>query len=187
MTRISRRKFTRGAVALSTLAAAPGSITMAQGAPAATATSPETAPMSRLTAEDRLDLIELMALYAWAYDCEHAELLRATFTDDGVLEVFGTVLATAAGGFADFLASARAMKQGKGWQHLADHHVFRDYDGQTCKVYSYYTMAEGNAAGGEVTMRAMGFYSSDCRRTADGWKFARRSVVRWNSQLPFAP
>lgn len=143
--------------------------------------------MTRLPAEDRLDLIELMALYAWAYDCEDAALLRATFAEDGVLEVFGNVLATAAGGFADFLAMARDMKEGKGWQHLADHHVFRDYDGQTCKIFSYYTMAESNAAGGEVSMRAMGYYASDCRRTAGGWKFVRRSVVRWTGRLPFAP
>jgi hypothetical protein len=185
MTDLSRRSFARGAVALSAMAAAHGGMSRAQGSQSVPAATQEGVPMTRPPAEDRLDLIELMALYTWAYDCEDADLLRSTFTDDGVLEVFGNVLATAAGGFADFLAMARAMKQGKGWQHLADHHLFRDYDGQKCVIFSYYTMAEGNAAGGEVSMRAMGYYVSECRRTEAGWKFSKRSVVRWNGRLPF--
>lgn len=142
--------------------------------------------MTTIPAQDRLDIIELMALYAWAYDTQNATALGATFTAEGELEVFGRVLAGGRIGFADFMATARDMKGEHGWQHLANHHVFRDYDGTACAVYSYYTMAQANPAGAEVSMQAMGYYASICRRTPEGWKFARRSVVRWNGQMPFA-
>jgi len=140
-----------------------------------------------MRAEDRLEIIELMALYAWAYDTEDAKALQATFTADGELEVFGNVLARSVDGFEPFIAMAAEMKAGHGWQHLADHHVFRDYDGHKCTVYSYYTMAQGNAGGGDVLLRAMGYYVSQCVLTAEGWRFARRSVVRWDGRSPFAP
>lgn len=146
----------------------------------------QAAPAMKLSAEDRLDLLELIAVYAWAYDCEDAELLRTTFTPDGVLEVFGKVLGSGKTGFDDMIAHSQEMKGEHGWQHLADHHVFRDYDGDSCKVYSYYTMAESDAAGANLTMRAMGYYVSDCVRGPDGWLFAKRTVTRWNGTMPFA-
>lgn len=145
------------------------------------------APQSDLSPPviDRLAIGELMALYAWAYDTEDADLLGRTFTPDGILEVFGNVLVSRREGFSAFIEQAQEMKGEHGWQHLADHHIFRDYSDHRCKVYSYYTMAQSDAKGGNVKMRAMGYYASDCIRTDSGWLFAKRSVVRWNGKLPF--
>jgi hypothetical protein len=126
-----------------------------------------------------------MARYAWAYDTSHVEALAATFTPDGVLEVFGKPLVTGRSGFAGFLAMAADMRKDHGWQHLSDHHVFADYDGRRCKVYSYYLMPESDQTGGNVQVRAMGYYVSHCVRTGDGWLFAKREVLRWNGKQPF--
>lgn len=138
-----------------------------------------------IPADDRLDMMELMARYAWAYDTSMADALAATFTPDGVLEVFGKPLVTGRAGFAAFLAMAADMRKDNGWQHLSDHHVFKDYDGDRCTIYSYYLMPESDAAGGNVHLRAMGYYVSHCVRTPEGWLFARREVVRWNGKQPF--
>lgn len=135
-------------------------------------------------ADDRFAIMELMARYAWAYDTGNAQALAATFTEDGVLEVFGRVMVSGRGGFPAMIAEAAGMKGEHGWQHLTDHHIFRDYDGRRCTVYSYYTMPESDANGGNVTMRAMGYYVSDCVRAEGGWLFAKRSVVRWNGKAP---
>lgn len=135
-------------------------------------------------ADDRLAIIELIAIYSWAYDTEDGHALASTFTDEGVLEVFGSVKASDRAGFIAMIEEAAAMKGEHGWQHLTDHHVFRDYDGMHCTVYSYYTMPESDANGGNVTVRAMGYYVSHCVRTPDGWRFARRSVTRWNGKAP---
>lgn len=141
-------------------------------------------PGTRPSAEDRMDIIELMARYAWAYDTQDAAALASTFTADGMLVVFGNALVSRPAEFPAFIAQAKAMKGDHGWQHLADHHLFRDYDGQHCTVYSYYIMPEGDQQGGNVNLRAMGYYISHCIRSADGWRFSKREVVRWSGQAP---
>jgi len=143
------------------------------------------APRRRIPADDRLDMIELMGRYAWAYDTMNAEALAATFTTDGVLEVFGRPLVTDRSGFAGFLATAAEMRKDRGWQHLTDHHIFADYDGTRCTVYSYYVMPEADPSGGDVDLRAIGYYISHCVRQGDGWLFARRQVLRWDGKQPF--
>jgi|GEM_PF-1217823 len=181
---ISRRGLTR------LLGAAGGLLVSAQVSAASNMDEPGAAMRkaegARLSADDRLEIIELMARYAWAYDTEDAQALASTFTADGSLEVFGKLLVKHPSEFQAFLAQAKEMKGEHGWQHLADHHLFRDYDGQTCTAYSYYLMPEGDRQGGNVTLRAMGYYTSNCVRTAGGWRFSKRSVVRWNGKAPIA-
>ena len=138
-------------------------------------------------ADDRLEILELIALYAWAYDCADADMLKQTFTDDGELYVWGSIMATAAGGFEEMIAHSLEMKEGHGWQHCADHHVFRAYDGNSCRVYSYYTMFQADPDGGNPQGRAMGHYASHCVRTDQGWRFRRRDVTRWDGTMPFTP
>lgn len=138
-------------------------------------------------ADDRLEILELIALYAWAYDCADAAMLRQTFTPDGELYVWGNFMAGAKDGFEDMIAHSLEMKESNGWQHCADHHVFRDYDGNSCMVYSYYTMFQADPAGSNPQGRAMGHYDSHCVRTEAGWRFARREVIRWDGTMPFAP
>lgn len=179
-TRTNRRRFggligsllgLAGAVAASKSAAQPASKPQAGNGP---------------PADDRLAIIELTAIYAWAYDTGDAKALAATFTADGVLEVFGTKRVTGEEGFAAMIEEAATMRGAHGWQHLSDHHVFRDYDGQSCTLYSYYTMPESDPNGGNVTLRAMGYYVSHCVRTTAGWRFAKRTVTRWNGKAPMA-
>ncbi len=185
---MDRRKISRRSLAagMATLGGALIGTTAAVAASASGSTRKgSSAGASKLPAEDRLDLIELMSIYAWAYDTEDAALLASTFTPDGKLVVFGNVLVEGREGFSAFIDQAKEMKGEHGWQHLADHHVFRDYDGQSCNIYSYYTMAESDLQGGNVNMRAMGYYASHCVRDGTGWLFTERSVVRWNGELPF--
>lgn len=137
------------------------------------------------SAEDRLDIVELMARYAWAYDTSDAAAFADTFTADGVLEIFGRVVVSSPAMVPAFLETARQMRGDHTWQHLTDHHVFRDYDGKSCTVCSYYLMPQGDANGGNGTVRAMGYYISRCVRRNGEWRFARRSVHRWNGQAPF--
>lgn len=175
-TRISRR----GLGALSVAGAA-----FAAGAASAHDAAPVAVSGPRISADDKLDIIELMARYAWAYDTSNEASLSATFTPDGVLEVFGKPLVEGRENFGPFLAMAADMRGAHGWQHLTDHHVFTDYDGASCKVFSYYTMPEAAPDGGSVQLRAMGYYISHCVRTPEGWLFSKREVIRWSGKQPF--
>lgn len=139
---------------------------------------------SRVPVEDRLDIIELMARYAWAYDTNNVPDLLATFTADGTMYAFGDPV----GGrdkIAEMIAGNAERRGTAGWQHLTDHHVFRDYTGDRCTVYSFYTMMEGDAAGANGRVRAMGYYTSYCRKENGEWLFARRDVTRWNGKRPW--
>jgi hypothetical protein len=77
------------------------------------------------------------------------------------------------------------MRGEHGWQHRTDHHVFRDFGGRHCTIYSYYLMPESDAAGGDVRVRAMGYYISHCQKLTDRWLFKKREVVRWNGKTPW--
>lgn len=182
-TKLSRRSLAAG---ISGASLAGMALMACSGPQKAMAGTPPSARPKRIPADDRLDLIELMARYAWAYDTANEAGLAATFTPDGVIEVFGKPLVTDHAGFGPFLAMAADMRGDKGWQHLTDHHVFEDYDGKSCKVFSYYLMPESDPKGGEVYLRAMGYYVSYCVRGTDGaWLFARREVFRWTGKQPF--
>ena len=135
-------------------------------------------------ADDQLAIIELMARYAWAYDTDDAHALASTFTEEGILEVWGKVMASNKADFEQIISQGHAMRGDHGWQHLTNHHLFRDYDGQNCTVYSYYTMPESDPNGGNVTLRAMGYYVSHCVRIGGDWFFKKRSVSRWNGKAP---
>jgi uncharacterized protein (TIGR02246 family) len=43
-------------------------------------------PKHRMSAEDRLDIFDLFARYAWSYDTGDAPGMAALFTEDGAME-----------------------------------------------------------------------------------------------------
>lgn len=141
--------------------------------------------MPRISADDRLDIIELMAKYAWSYDTSDVEGFAHTFTPDGIVEVFGKEMARGRETMRSFLEQGFAMRGDKGWQHLTDHHHFRDYDGKSCTIYSYYFMTEGDGNGANVHLRAMGYYISHCVKIDHRWFFKKRAVFRWDGKRPW--
>ncbi len=175
---VSRRRMTialAGAAGLGLTGAALG---------AQTAPVPAGKP-ARIGAGDKLAIIELIGLYAWYYDCGDAAAFAGTFTEDGVLEIFGTPRGQGRAAIEAFIRTGFEMRGDAGWQHLTDHHHFRDYTGNSVKVYSYYLMPVSDANGGNVTLRAMGYYVSDCVKVDGEWLFARREVFRWTGALPW--
>jgi hypothetical protein len=174
---LSRRAFAKGAAA--TIAGTAAG-TAAGATPLAGLRPP-------LPVEDRLALLDLMARYAWGYDTGNLALFAGTFTLNGVLEVLGKVMAQGREQMGAFLDSAATMRGPHGWQHRTDQHVFRDVAANRCTVYSYYLLPESDANGGNVTLRAMGYYVSHCVRVDGEWLFSRREVHRWNGRLPWAP
>lgn len=138
----------------------------------------------RIPVDARLEIIELIARYAWAYDTNEVEDLLATFTSDGTMWTFGELV----GGrdkIAEMIAANAARRGTAGWQHLTDHHVFRDFTGKSVTVYSFYTMIEADASGANGRVRAIGYYTSYCRKQGGEWLFARRDVTRWNGKQPW--
>jgi len=141
---------------------------------------------ARLSAEDRLDIIDLFARYSWCYDCSDAEGYAATFTPDGVIEAFGAEAARGRGAIAVFVKKLIASNRGDNdWQHLNNHHHFRATpEGAT--VYSYWTVIEGNEAEKRHGVHSFGYYVTDCVKQGGEWFIKKRSINRWNrDQVPW--
>lgn len=166
--------------------AAMGSALTGIAVPTATPAAATRRAATHVPADDKLSIIELMARYAWAYDTSDVAGFTQTFTADGIIEIFGNVLVRGWHDVPAFLATAYEMRKGNGWQHLTDHHVFEEYDGKRCTVYSYYLMPEGDPSGSNVHLRAMGYYVSRCVKIGNDWLFSKRSVFRWNGKKPWA-
>lgn len=172
--------FSRRELARLGIAAAGMTLPAILSVPAAAATG----TTRRIPTADRLEIIELIARYAWAYDTNEVEDLLATFTPDGTMWTFGELV----GGrdkIAEMIAGNATRRGSAGWQHLTDHHVFRDFTGKSVTVYSFYTMIEADVTGANGRVRAIGYYTSYCRKVGNEWLFARRDVTRWNGKRPW--
>jgi len=140
----------------------------------------------RLSADDRLDIIELHARYSWAYDCSDPEEAAATFTEDAVIDAFGAEAARGRAGIADLIRTLYGSERGDlDWQHHNGHFIF-DGNGDACTVYNYWSLLKGNAATVEYSVRSFGYYRSECVKVDGEWLIARRSIDRWNrDKLPW--
>jgi hypothetical protein len=170
-------RVTRRAIA----ALAAGGATLAVLPPAQAADKPR-----NIAIADRLELLELIARYSWAYDCGDADAFADTFVADGAIIAWGQEVARGRAGLLAFARARFAERGDKDWQHLTDQHVFIG-SGARCHVYSYYSMLEGTRTDPrQFQVRSFGYYDSDCERTANGWGFRSREIKRWNSdKLPW--
>lgn len=176
--KISRRGFTKASALMLTGAV---SLTGAH----AMGDAPVGKKPARIPAEDRLDMIELMARYAWSYDCGHMDGFIQCFTPDGIIEAFGKEEARGHASMKPLLEMLFKIRGDKGWQHLTDHHHFQEFDGVRCKVYSYFLMPEMDKVAKVNSVRSMGYYISYCVKIDDEWYFEKRSIHRWDGVLPF--
>ncbi len=131
-------------------------------------------PQDRMTAEDRLDIFDLFARYAWAYDCGDADAYAAVFTEDGLLADQGDLHAVGHAAIREAIKTFFDMRGVHAWQHHNDH-LRIEGDGRTCTVHSYWLLAEHNRDDGQHHLRAMGWYVTRCRKVDGRWLIAERT------------
>jgi uncharacterized protein (TIGR02246 family) len=136
---------------------------------------------NRLSAEDRLDILELLARYAWAYDCGDAEAYADTFTEDGLFE--GTFGEQVVGRTAirDYVQTLMAPRGADMVQHHNDH-VWIEGEGDRCTVYCYWMQVQQKAGEKTCSVRNIGYYVSECVKIDDIWYFKKRSIPLWNGK-----
>lgn len=135
----------------------------------------------KLGAEDRLDLIDLHARYAWAYDCSDADAYVTTFTADGSLAVAGGEPRTGHAALREFAAGQFVRQKSEPpIQHHNGHFQFHPQPDGSVRVYCYWTMIQG--ADGEIgyRIRSTGFYDTLCVKQGDDWLIRQRTIHRWN-------
>ena len=127
----------------------------------------------RMSADDRLDIFDLFARYAWAYDCGDAEAYALTFTPDGVLADDGGLRAEGRPAIREAIKTFFEMRGKRTWQHH-NAHLRMEGDGSSCDVWSYWAVLE-RREDGEHGVGSLGCYLSRCVKQDGQWLFKERT------------
>ncbi len=120
--------------------------------------------------EDKLAIMELLAVYNHAIDYGDADAWLNTFTEDGVLEGVGKPIEGIKGLTAfveDYVQNASPM------HHWTNNHII-DIDGDTAEHRSYFIIMklENPAA-----ILATGRYKDKLKKIDGKWKFSLRDAI----------
>jgi hypothetical protein len=132
-----------------------------------------------LSTEDRLDIQDLYARYAWALDTGNIDELVNVFLPDGTIDTGkGAEIrghdAIRAWGMARFSAPKAA-----GRQHIACQFLMEG-NGETCKVKAYRaTLTYNQVDETKRTVTMVGYYLDTCVKKDGIWYFAKRAFRRW--------
>lgn len=120
-----------------------------------------------LTTEDRLDILDLLARYNYAIDDGDAQTWAACFTPDGEF-VSPTDHRT---GTDELIAFA--SRPSRGTLHYTTNEIITG-DGNNAAMRCYLELV--NAGGEKPEILFCGRYEDELVKTADGWRFAKRTV-----------
>lgn len=131
--------------------------------------------MQKIPVEDRLDIQELVARYAFFCDTKGYRHIDALFAEDGIFDesilgmpvVQGRAaireLFSQTGSTVDFLI------------HLNCNHQLSEFDGSTARGTAH-LHAEGSLNGGHA-FRILGYYADDYVKSAGQWLLKHRKLV----------
>jgi hypothetical protein len=126
-----------------------------------------------LTLEDRLEIRDLFAHYAWAYDCRDFAAVGETFVPDGVLIAEGRDRSEGRAAIAEGMRRhIDAHHLDKVMQHHIDH-LLLEGDGSECRAYSYW-MVPVRIIGGGCIVGSLGWYEDVLVKSAGRWFFKQR-------------
>jgi hypothetical protein len=130
-----------------------------------------------LTLQDRVEISDLFARYAWCLDTRDIEGFATNFAPDGAIEMPGV---------GRFVGRAEVLRYGKlltddpaypGRQHFIAQSLF-DGDGNRCRVRSY-AMVTSRKSDGAYAVLSLGHYNDVCVKLEGRWVFAERVFQRW--------
>jgi len=124
---------------------------------------------------DRAQIRELTARYNRAFDDGDPDGFAATFIEEGVMEVEGTFSVSGRDGLAEMVRHTPY-----GVVHVtvdATVEVDGDKAVQDVKMLVLSRPGPDAASGARTTLTNSGRYHDELVRTADGWRFTRRTAV----------
>ena len=147
--------------------------------------------MSRtgMTADDRLDIFDLFARYAWAYDCSDAEAYAETFAPDGILRG-DQINVTGREAIREAIKHFFEMRGASLWQHH-NNHLKMDGNAHECTVWSYWVVLEHHRVDDRYGVGRLGHHYSHCVKLDGQWYFKERAFsldltegLPWKSPQP---
>jgi hypothetical protein len=132
-----------------------------------------------MSAEDRLDVLELNARYSWALDTGDYETYASLFTEDGVFSARGESFQTRPVIQAHVKDIATRMFPGN--RHHNTQFLFEEGDSTYCRVRCYTTHIYEPEYGKPNVVRFQGFYRDHCVKVDGVWYFKERAWEEWRS------
>lgn len=131
--------------------------------------------MSRVPVEDRLDIQEVGARYAFRCDTKRYDRVGELFTDDGVFDetVVGLPRCQTRAAIHEFF-SGMAQSDLEFIIHINSNHQLTAFDGDTASGTSH-LHAEGHFNGNDI--RILGYYSDDYAKVEGRWLLRKRLLV----------
>jgi len=135
-------------------------------------------PHMPLTAQDRAEILELIAQYAWALDTDAPAAVGELFTADGIFDgVSGMYEGRSR--VVEMASKSRVHDAPHLVQHWVTNSIF-DGNGTHCVVKS---MCMGpSVVDDAATLAFVGTYLDSCVRVDGKWKFARRRWRPWDGR-----
>jgi ketosteroid isomerase-like protein len=136
-----------------------------------------------LTAQDRLDIIELQSIFAWAVDRRDADVLAQAFTEDFEATYPGGAVMRGRDAFGRFLIGFHAIHDAT-QHHVANHWLVPQDDSVIMRSEVVVTVRWDGCPGGDV-FRGGARYVDRVVRTDAGWRIAARTAERiWQTGNP---
>ena len=140
--------------------------------------------MSKLSVEDRLDIQELFAKYAWAIDLADAEAAVACFTADGY---FDHLWQGRVQGHAAILKNLKELWYDRqhwwyGRQHLFNHFLMTPEGDNGARVQSFYQIMQFNVDYGTNFLFGIGTRNDLCVKQNGVWLFQHLQVNAWTNR-----
>ena len=127
-----------------------------------------------MSADNRLDIFDLFARYAWAYDCGDAAAYAETFAPDGLLAGPDGLHAVGRPAIAEAIQTFFDLRGTKVWQHH-NAHLRMEGDDDACTVWSYWAVLEHRRDDDTYGVGSLGYYLSRCVKSDGRWRFAERT------------
>src|SRR5690242_7945283 len=145
--------------------------------------------MSKLTVEDRLDIQELFAKYAWAIDLADAEAAVACFTEDAY---FDHLWQGRVQGHTAILKNLKELWYDRqqwwyGRQHLFNHFLMTAEGDSGARVKSFFQIMQFNVDYGTNFLFGIGTRNDLCEKKNGVWLFKHLQVNAWTNrdQVPW--
>lgn len=143
----------------------------------------------RLTAEDRLEIQELYARYAWGIDLADAEMALSTFTDDAW---FDHLWQGRVQGHDAILKNLQSLWNDRqswwyGRQHMMNHFIMEPGEVDTVAVRCFFQILQFNVEYGTNFVFGVGTRNDVCVRRNGRWLFQNLSINAWTAmdQVPW--
>jgi hypothetical protein len=140
-----------------------------------------------ISAEDRLDILELVGRYFWAIDTGDEGAVLACFTSDGVVRYDSGESYERPEGLRRFAVKAIGGERTRGRMHLNFPLFFRR-DGDAIVLSTYLSSAQWRLPDPPQAFGSLRYVEDRCVKVDGTWRIRERAIHLWNdATMPLPP